>query len=197
VQTSLRVGTQALERANPEYETLMVANTVLGADPSSRLFEHLLEQKGYTYGAYSNFSASRIRGGWTATTEVRTEVTDPALTDLMDDIRQMREVAVPDKEMERAKKSIVASFALSLESPNAILSNYVERYVYNLPADYWDTYPARIEAVTAADVQRVAKKYWAPERLQIVAVGDQASVEPALKKLGPVKIYDAEGKPIQ
>ena len=197
VQTSLRVGTQALERANPEYEALMVANTVLGADPSARLFEHLREQKGYTYGAYSNFSASRIRGGWTATTEVRTDVTDPALTDLMDDIRQMRDVVVPDKELARAKKSIVASFALSLESPNAILSNYVERYVYKLPADYWDTYPARIEAVTAADVQRVAQKYWAPERLQIVAVADRAKVEPALKKLGTVQVFDADGKPVK
>ena len=77
------------------------------------------------------------------------------------------------------------------------LLNYVDRYIYKLPADYWDTYPARIEAVSSADVQRVAKKYWAPERLQIVAVGDQSKIEPVLKKLGAVKVYDADGKPIQ
>ena len=51
--------------------------------------------------------------------------------------------------------------------------------------------------MTAEDIQRVAKKYWGPDRLQIVAVGDLAKVEPALKKLGAVKVYDAEGKPIQ
>jgi predicted Zn-dependent peptidase len=51
--------------------------------------------------------------------------------------------------------------------------------------------------VTAADAQRVAKKYWSPDRLQIVAVGDQAKVEPALKKLGAVQTFDAEGKPIK
>ena len=56
--------------------------------------------------------------------------------------------------------------------------------MYKLPADYWDTYPERIDAITAADVQRVAKKYWAADRLQIVAVGDAGKVEPALKKLG-------------
>ena len=127
---------------------------------------------------------------------MRSEVTDPALTDLLDEIRQMRDVPVPAKDLDNAKRAIVGSFALLLESPNAILSNYIDRHFYKLPADYWDTYAAKIEAVTAADIQRVAKKYWAPDRLQIVAVGDLAKVEPALKKLGTVQVFDAEGKPI-
>ena len=111
-------------------------------------------------------------------------------------IKQMREVPVPAKDLDNAKKAIVGSFALLLESPGAILSNYIDRYMYKLPVDYWDTYAAKIEAVTPADIQRVARVYWAPEQLQIVAVGDQAVVEPALKKLGAVKIYDADGKPV-
>jgi zinc protease len=195
VQTSLRVGTQAIERTNADFFPLTVANRILGG-PFGRLFEHLREQKGYTYGAGSGFSSSRIRGGWTASTDVRLEVTDPALTDLLDEIRQMREVPVPAKDLENAKRAIVGSFALLLESPNAILSNYIDRHFYKLPADYWDTYAANIEAVTAADIQRVAQKYWSPERLQIVAVGDLEKVEPVLKKLGTVQIFDAEGKPI-
>jgi zinc protease len=196
VQTSLRVGTQAIQRTDPDYEALTVANRVLGG-PFGRLFEHLREQKGYTYGANSSFSSTQIRGSWTASTDVRSEVTDPALTDLLDEIRQMREVPVTDKELADMKKAIVAGFALSLENPNAILGNYIERYIYKLPADYWDTYPTRIEAVSAADIKRVAQKYWAPDRLQIVAVGEQAKVEPALKKLGTFQAFDAEGKPIK
>lgn len=197
VQTSLRVGTQSIERTNPDYDALTVANRVLGGGPTGRLFTHLREEKGYTYGAYSNFNAARINGSWSASTDVRSEVTDPALTDLLDEVRQMRDVVVPEKEMADTKKALVAGFALSLENPNAILNNYVDRYIYKLPADYWDTYPARIEAITAADVQRVAKQYWAPEKLQIVAVGDQSKVEPALKKLGTVQVFDAEGKPVK
>ena len=196
VQTSLRVGTLSIDRKDPDFFPLTVGNRILGG-PFGRLFEHLREQKGYTYGASSGFGTSRIKGAWTASTDVRSEVTDPALTDLMDEIRQMRDVPVPAKDLENAKKAIVGSFALLLESPNAILSNYIDRYFYGLPADYWDTYAAKIEAVTAEDIQRVAKKYWATDRLQIVAVGDQAKVEPALKKLGTVKVYDAEGKQIQ
>lgn len=124
-------------------------------------------------------------------------MTDPALTDLIDEIRQMRDVMVTEKELDSAKKAIVGSFALQLESPNAILNNYIDRYIYKLPSDYWDTYAARIEAVTPADIQRVAKKYWSSDKLQIVAVGDQAKVEPALKKLGEVQIFDADGKAIK
>ncbi len=199
VQTSLLVGTQtqSLERTHPDYDALSVANRVLGGGPTGRLFEHLREQKGYTYGAYSTFSATRITGSWSAFTDVRSEVTDAALTDLIDDIRQMRETPVSEKELADTKKALIAGFALSLESPNAILGNYIDRYRYRLPADYWDTYPARIQAVSAADVQRVAQKYWAADRLQIVAVGDAAKVEPALKKLGNVQMFDAEGKTIK
>jgi zinc protease len=196
VQTTLFVGTQSIQRTDPDYEALTVANRTLGG-PFGRLFEHLREQKGYTYGANSGFSATRYRGSWTATTDVRTEVTDPALTDLIDEIRQMRDTPVSDKELADMKRAIVAGFARTLENPAAVLNNYIDSYQYKLPANYWDTYPARIEAITKDDIQRVAKKYWAPERLQIVAVGDRAKVEPALKKLGAVTVYDTEGKVIQ
>jgi zinc protease len=124
-------------------------------------------------------------------------VTEAALTDLIDEIRQMRDKPVSDKELTDAKKAIVGSFALLVENPNAVLNNYLDRYFYKLPADYWDTYPARIEAVTPADIQRVAQKYWSPDRLQIVAVGDLATIEPALKKLGAVQAFDADGKPVK
>jgi predicted Zn-dependent peptidase len=196
VQTSLVVGTLSIERTNPDYEALTVANRVLGG-PNARLFEHLREQKGYTYGAGSNFNAGRFRGPWSASTDVRTEVTDPALTDLLDEIRQMRETPVPAQELSNVKRAIIASFARSLENPNAILNNYIERYLYKLPADYWDTYPDRIDAITAAEVQRVAQKYWGADRLQVVAVGDAAKIEPALKKLGTVQTFDAEGNPVK
>lgn len=197
VQTSLRVGTQSLPRTHPDYDALTVANYVLGGGPTGRLFEHLREQKGYTYGAYSNFSSSRTVGPWSASTDVRSEVTDAALTDLIEEIRRMRDVRLTDAELTKAKNALIASFALSLESPNAILTRYIDRYLYKLPADYWDTYPQRIGAITSADVEAVARKYWAADRLQIVAVGEIEKVEPALKKLGPVQVFDAEGKPIR
>jgi len=196
VQTTILVGTQSIDRTDPDYDALTVANRILGG-PEARLFEHLREQKGYTYGAGSSFSSSRTIGSWTASTDVNTDVTDPALTDLLDEIRQMRDTPVTEKELADHKRALIAGFARQLESANAVLSDFIDLYVYKLTADYWDKYPDRIQAVTSADVQRVAKKYWAADRLQIVAVGDAAKVEPTLKKLGAVQAFDAEGKPIK
>jgi zinc protease len=196
VQTSLLVGVQAIKRTDPDYFALSVLNKVIGGGPTGRLFRNLREAKGYTYGAGSQIDAPRFRGTWLATTDVRTEVTEPALTDLLEELRQAREVPVPAKEFADAKRSIIAAFALTLESPAALLNNAVTRYRFNLPVDYWDRYPERINAITVADAQAMARKYLDPSRLQIVAVGNSEGVGRALRKLGPVEVYDAEGRKV-
>jgi predicted Zn-dependent peptidase len=196
VQTTLTVGTQSMTRTDPDYVPLTVANRVLGGT-MGRLFRHLREEKGYTYGIGSGFSASDIRGQWSASTNVRTEVTEPALTDLMAEIAEMRDKPIPENELMDMKRAIVAVFALSLENPTQVLGYYVQNWLYGLPADYWDTYPAKINAVTAAQAQAAAKKYWDASKLQIVAVGDAGKVTDILKKKGTLETYDADGKPVK
>jgi zinc protease len=196
VQTSLVVGTQSMVRTDPDYIPLTVANRVLGGT-MGRLFRHLREEKGYTYGIGSAFSATQFRGSWNASTSVRTEVTDPALADLLSEIDSMRTTAVPDKELNDHKRAIVAGFALSLEQPEQLLGYYVQNWLYNLPADYWDTYPAKISAVTAAEARAAAAKYWDQTKMQIVAVGDAAKITEIMKKRGTLEVYDADGKPVK
>jgi predicted Zn-dependent peptidase len=196
VQTTFVVGMQSMTRLDPDYEELTVANRVLGGT-MGRLFRHLREGKGYTYGIGSGFSATGYRGDWSASTSVRTEVTEPALTDLLAEIAEMRDKPVPADELADVKRAIVASFALSLENPQSVLGYYTERWLYGLPADYWDRYPARISAVTAAEAQAAARKYWDPARLQIVAVGDATKIAPILEKKGELQTFDADGQPVQ
>lgn len=193
VQTFLMVGAPAMTRLDPDYEELTVANRVLGGT-MGRLFRHLREEKGYTYGVGSGFSALKYRGVWTASTSVRTQVTEAALNDLLAEITEMRDKPVPASEFEDAKRSIGAAFALSLESPAAILNYYVQSWIYRLPADYWDTYPARIMAVTADQALAAAKKYWQRSRLHIVAVGDAPALTDILEKHGALEVYDTDGK---
>jgi zinc protease len=197
VQTSLWVGTQAISRTSPDYDVVSVMNDVIGGGPTGRLFTHLREEKGYTYGAYSNLLAPQYRGAWRASLDVRTEVTEPALRDLMAEIARMRDEPVPDKEFQDRKRGVVAAFALSLESPTAVLNNHITRWLYKLPADYWDKLPDRIAAVTQAEVQAAAKKYLDPSRLQIVAVGDATKVADILRKFGTLEIYDTNGQRIE
>jgi predicted Zn-dependent peptidase len=111
--------------------------------------------------------------------------------------RQIRDEKVPAAELEEKNRSVAAGFALSLESPPTLLNYAVLRKDYNLPEDYWDTYPAKISAVTADDVRRVAPKYLTLDNIQIVAVGDATKIKPVMEKYGQVTVYDIEGKVVQ
>jgi zinc protease len=187
VQTSLWLGGLGIERRSDDYFAVLVMNHILGGGPASRLFINLREKKGYTYGVYSVFTGSRFPGVMLASMDVRTDVTDPALQDLTAELRRMGSEPVPEEELKNAKRALIGGFALSLESPQTLISNLATQKIYNLPPDYWDTYPQRVEAITAADVQRVARKYYDASKLQIVAVGDGASVKKVLEKYGTVE----------
>jgi zinc protease len=193
VQTSLIVGAPGISRLSPDFDVLSVMNHILGGGPTGRLFLNLREDKGYTYGAYSGLSALRYRGSWQATTDVRSEVTGAALTELLGEVRRLRDQRVPDREFRDAKRALIARFALDLESPGGILGDHLTRWLYNLPVDYWDKYPDRITAVTQEQVQAAARKYLDDSRLQIVAVGDGTKVADTLKTFGPLETYDTEG----
>ena len=196
VQTVLQLGTLGIERTSPDYFAVLMADRVLGGGPSGRLFLNLREDKGYTYGAYSSFSGSRFRGTWVSSSAVRTEVTEGAMKEFMYELNRLRDVPVPAEELENAKRGIIGGFALSLEQPQFLLQNIITQKLYNLPADYWDTYPQKVSAITAEDVQKAARKYLDMGRLQVVAVGDAAKAREVLAKYGKVELYDAEGKPI-
>jgi predicted Zn-dependent peptidase len=168
-------------------------NRVIGGGPTARLFLNLREQKGYTYGAYSAFSAGRFAGDWRASTDVRADVTDAALRELLGEIARLRTEAVPDKEFRDAKRSMVASFALSLESPDQVLNYYVTSWQYMLPADYWDRYPERITSVTQEQVRAAAAKYLDPSRLHVVAVAEPG-VAAKMGAYGTLLTYDTEGR---
>jgi predicted Zn-dependent peptidase len=196
VQTTVVLGNIAIDRLSPDYVAMVVMNHVLGAGASGRLFLNLREEKGYTYGVYSDFTALRYPGAWRASGNMRTEVTGPALVEFFNEIRRIRDEEVPAVELQASKRSIAASFALSLEQPSAPLNFAIVSKRYGLPPGYWDVYPAKIMAVKAADVRRVARKYLNPETMQLVAVGDGHKIKPALEKYGPVVTYNDEGRPV-
>lgn len=186
VQTSLRVGALGIERVSEDYFPVLVMNHILGGGPASRLFRNLREDKGYTYGVGSSFGGSTFKGSIAVSTDVRTEVTADAMQELMREIERIAEEPVSKTELEHAQRALVGRFALSLESPSALISNLATQKIYGLPDDYWDTYPQYVANVTAQEIQRVAKKYLATDRLQIVAVGDMSSLRERLGHYGEV-----------
>jgi zinc protease len=159
VQTNFIVGTQAIARTSPDYDAMQVMNRVIGGGPTGRLFLNLREDKGFTYGASSSMQTPKFRGTWAASTNVRTDVTGPALKELMGEIDRLRTQPVPAAELENAKHALVANYALSLESADRILDYAITSWIYHLPADYWDRRPERILAVTAEQIQTAARTY--------------------------------------
>ena len=200
VQTQVAIGNIAIDRKSPDYLSMVVLNRVLGSGPASRLFINLREEKGYTYGVYSTFSATRYPGAFQVGGAVRSEpeddATDGAMAEFLYELMRLTQDPVPSDELEEAKRAMVARFALSLERPATALNRAITIKTYGFPEDYWDTYPAKLMEVGSADVQRVAKKYIQPGALQFVAVGDASLIQPVLEKYGPVEVFDTEGKPV-
>lgn len=197
VQTVFQIGSLGVERTNPDYIAMQLMNRILGGGVSSRLFLNIREDKSYAYSVGSNFNSSKYRGTFIAQAPVRTEATEGALREFMNEFKRIRDEQVTPAELENAKRSIIGNFALNLENSNNLLNNIITQKNYNLPANYWDTYIQKVEAVTAADIQRVAQKYIDLQHLQIVAVGDAAKAREVLAKFGTVEEYDAEGKPVK
>lgn len=194
VQSNILAGGVSLKRSDPNYIPLTIANRVLGGGSSARLFQNLREDKGYTYGAYSRVSSDIYPGTFVANTEVRNAVTDGSLKELMFEMKRLREEKVGMTELEEAKRSIVASFALSLESAGDLLNRSMTVKYYGLPTDYWDTYSEQVAKVDAAKVQQIAQKYIDLPHLQIVVVGDAKQVGEAVSKYGAVENFDTDGK---
>ena len=185
-QTVLTFGVPAIDRANPDYFPLLLANRILGGGFNSRLNQKLREEKGYTYGARSNVFAPKWTGYWSASASVRNPVTADAARAFVGEFNRLQTVPPKPGELDLVKQALIGNFALTLESPEAVLSRSIERYEYHLPADYYRTYAARVRAVTPDDVVRVARKYFgktgdpkaaSPAKVWAVAVGEKAQIE--------------------
>jgi zinc protease len=196
-QTVLRIGHLGVARSSPDYVVLDVMNTVLGGLFSSRINLNLREQHGFTYGASSAFVFRRGAGPFLIGTSVRTDVTAPAVTEILREIERMRESDVTSMELATAKDSMARSLPGQFETSPDSASSIGQLFVHNLPLDYYHGLPERIQGISAAAVRHVAQQYLKPRETVIVAVGDRRKIEPELEKLnlGPIEIRDPSGNP--
>lgn len=197
-QTQLRIGHVGLERSTPDYVPVDVMNTELGGLFSSRINLNLREEHGYTYGAGSSFIFRRGPGPFFVASGVRTDVTAPAVQEVFKEIERMRDTQVTTDELRLAKDSSSRSLPGLFETTPQSASSIGQLFVYNLPLGYYRTLPAQIDAVSAADVQRMAQKHLKPESMVVVLVGDRAKIEAEIEKLklGPIEVRDLNGNPI-
>ncbi|MGI8469671.1 MAG: M16 family metallopeptidase [Pyrinomonadaceae bacterium] len=196
-QSNIVLANLGIERSNPDYFPVLLMNQVLGAGASSRLFMNLREAKGYTYGAYSSLDARRQAGAFEATAEVRTPVTGDSLKEFFYELERIRNEQVSAKELTDAKNFLTGVFPLRAETQEGLTNLIVAQQLYNLPDDYLQTYRDKVNAVTAADIERVANKYVTPEKMALIIVGDAGEI---LKQVKPystkIEVFDTEGKAV-
>lgn len=188
-QTFLAIAGLGASRNAPDYLPLEVMNTALGGLFSSRINMNLREEHGYTYGAFSTFQFRRGVGPFVTGGAIRTDATVPATTELFKELKRIRESELTPDELKKSKDSFSKSLIANFETTGAISSTIGLQFVFSLPLEYYRDLPAQIDKVTAADTLRVAKEYIHPDAMIVVAVGDRAKFESALKDLnvGEVK----------
>jgi predicted Zn-dependent peptidase len=188
-QSQIRIGGIGVPRATADYFPLQVLNTILGGSFTSRLNNNLREVHGYSYGAGSGFDMRLGPGPFFATAGVQTDKTAEALTEFFKELDAILKPVPPD-ELARAKNYVALRFPGTFETTGDMSRRLGEMILFRLPDDYFSKYVQNIQAVTAADVQRVATKYIQPSRFAVVVVGDRKTIEPGIRalNLGPIKV---------
>ncbi len=190
-----------LTPGHPDLPGARVMNSILGGGSfNARLFQNLREDKAYTYGAYSSLESDERIGSFTASAQVRSSVTDSALTEILKEMERMRTELVSDEELQLVKNSIIGNFGRALEDPQTVARFALNIERYDLPKDYYENYLKNIEEVTKEDVQEMAIKYLKPDHAVILAVGNASAITDKMKIFSPsqeVKQYDYYGKLVE
>ena len=191
-QSEVRIGHVGVPRTHPDYFSITVMNAVMGGLFSSRINLNLREAHGYTYGASSSFDWRREAGPFVVGTAVASDVTVPAIQETLKEIDRMRAEPISDSELSLATSYLEGVFPIRYETTAAIAAALATLTIYDLPSDWYDSYRARMSAVTVSDVLAAARAYVHPESLQIVIVGDAGAIREPLEALafGPVDVVN-------
>ena len=180
-----------LKMGDKDYHAALIANAILGGGATGYLFKNLRDDKGYTYGSYSRIRPSRYASRFTATAEVRNEVTDSSVVEMLKEVNRIKTELVDAEQLKNAKAMYVGNFVMNVEKPETVARYALNIKTENLPVDFYETFLEKINAVTAEDVQRVANKYFTSQNARILVVSKGSDVIGNLEKTGiPIMYFD-------
>lgn len=198
VQSVITVGYPIeLKKNSEDVIKATLVNTILGGSFGSRLFKNLRETHGYTYGSYSSLTSDQFIGAFSASASVRNSVTDSALTEIMNELKKIRNEKVPEEELQMIKNYMTGSFARSLENPQTIANFAINIERYGLPKDYYKNYLKNLNAATSDELLATAKKYIKPNNAYLLVVGNGEEIAKNLSRFslsGKIDYYDIYGE---
>jgi zinc protease len=191
-QTELRMGHASVPRAHPDFTTLTFLNTLLGGKFTSRINLNLRERHGYTYGAATRFAGRLGPGPFVISAAVATESTGAAASEVLSELRRIRDEPVTREEMEETRSYMLGVFPYTVQSIGDVSRRLADLAVYGLPDDHFDRYLRAIASLSRADVQEAARRHIDPDRLAVVAVGPAELLRGQLEPLGEVTLCSAD-----
>jgi len=185
-QTTILIGDQGMTKDNPDQYAVRVMNFILGGGGfNSRMMREIRSDRGLAYSAYSYFQVGRrLPGPFVAGTETKNASVVPALDLTRQIMQDLRDRPVSEEELQLARESLINSFVFGFENSHAVVSQKMSLAFYGYPEDYLAQYRQRIAAVTAADVQRVAREFIDLGRQQIILVGNPGEYSEKLSGTG-------------
>lgn len=187
-----------LKMTDKDYFAALVANQILGGDFNSYLNMNLREAHGWTYGARSSLRGNKYVGNFSASTQVRNAVTDSAVVEILKEIKRIKTEKVTDITLKNVKAGYIGKFVMDIEQPATVARYALQTKTQSLSADFFENYIKNINAVTADDVLRVAKKYFLADNLRIVIVSKGSEVLPGLEKTKiPIFYFDKYGNKVE
>lgn len=193
VETEIRIGNAAIERDNPDYDALTVANQILGGPAENLLFSALRSRRGLVYGASSDLVCYRDAGAWEARTSTRTDETLKTVALMLDQMKRVAGRGMDHQDLSLAQNYLVGHMALKFETSQQITDQLLDLITYSLPLGYWNRFPEKIRALTGSEVAEATRRYLEPRKVTIVLVGNASEFKKNLKKLGEVQIIPLAG----
>jgi zinc protease len=197
-QTVVRFVGPGVPRRSPLRPPLTLASTILGGSFTSRLNSNLREEKGYTYGAFGGFSYNREAGAFTASADVFTKVTDASVTEMLKELRLIREQPLKADELTKARAITLVNTAESLSTTAGIASLFADTAMMGEPPDAPERFLKAIANKDPAAVKKAVASNLDPQELTLVVVGDRSVIEAPLRALGfpAPEVRDADGDPV-
>jgi zinc protease len=187
-QSEVRVGHVGSPRRIDDFHALSVTNALLGGLFNSRLNMLLREKRGYTYGVSSAFDLRRAAGPFAVRCAVESEVTAPAVADIMVELERLAGDPVKEAELDAARDYLIGVFPLRFETSAQVAGALAGLVVQDLPDDELDRYRPAVAAVAADDVRAAAAAHIDVARASIVIVGDAAKCEAELRDAGHAEV---------
>ncbi len=184
VQTALGLAVPAVARGDADKPALDIAAYALGGGMESRLMSVLREEKGYTYGIGARIMAERYDGRLIISGSVQTDVTGPAVEDLLTILRGLAADGVREEERAPAVEQLAGRAPLQYETAAAVAGTSASLLAAGLPADQVDRVRAALQATTVETVNAALQSRCPVEQLVLVAVGDASKIEAPLRGLG-------------